>query len=68
MHAVDSIRPITFPVPVWFVDEEGMVEKRDGGDVPGVTGKRTYVKARYVVGEVSDDEFDDFLWKPHDNR
>ena len=43
-----------------------MVDMRNGGDVPGITGQGTRKEAVRVIEEMGDDHFDDLLGQPDD--
>ena len=69
MLVPDRIGPSGSSVPrVVGANDECMMEMRDGGDVPRITGQGTCTETGLVVEKMSDDLFDDVLRKPGDRR
>jgi hypothetical protein len=64
VHVPEGIRPPGFPVPVVCVSDKGVVEMGNGGDVPGVTGKRTCAEIALVIDKIGDDHLDDLQGEP----
>ena len=46
------------PGPGVGVSDKGVMEMRNGGDVPGVTGQGARAEVVLVVDEMGDDDFD----------
>ena len=63
----DDIGPSesSIPRPVG-VNDEGVMEMRNGGDVPRVTGQGACAETELVVDQVSDDDLNDVLRKAGD--
>lgn len=68
MHVPDGIRPQELSIPVHAPNDEGAVEMRSGGDVPGVAGQGTHAETAHVMYEVGNDAFDNFQGKPRRRR
>ena len=65
MHAPERLGPHGLPAfPGGGYDGEGLVEMRDSGNVPVVTGKGAREDAWRVVGEIGDDYFNDLQGEP----
>lgn len=60
MHALETTRPLKFFAP-GVANEKVVMEVRDGSDVPGVASQGAREKTVYVVDQIGDDHFDDFL-------
>ena len=61
-------RPLGSPIFSFFPElgmaDEGVMETRNGDDVPGVTGQGTRKEAALVVDEMGDDHFEDLHREP----
>jgi len=63
MHAPERFGPTTFSAP-GVVDEEAVMEVRDCGGVPGVTGQGARAETEHVIDKVGDDHLDDLRGEP----
>jgi len=64
VHVPEGIGPPEFLVQRADVNDKGVMERMNGGDVPGITGEGTCAEATCVINEVGDNHFDDLLGKP----
>ena len=68
-HIPNLIGPLKFPsLPVIVYEDKGVIEMRNSGDVPGVTGQGACAETVCVVSKISDDHFDDLQGKPGGRR
>ena len=69
MLVQNDIGPSESSLPrVVGANDEGMMEMRDGGDVPRIAGQGACAETELVVDEISDDDFNDVLRKSGDRR
>ena len=59
MHVPDGFRPPGFSVPEVDANGKGVIEMRNSGDVPSVTGRGACAETVRVVDKIGDDQLND---------
>ena len=59
VRVLDRIGPLKFLVPGVGDNINGVIEMRNSGDVPSVTGRGACLKAVCVISKIEDDEPDE---------
>ena len=69
VHMPDGIGPQKFSsiIPI-EVNGKGVVEMRNSGDIPRVTGLGACAETASVISKIGDDDFDDLQGKPGGRR
>ena len=68
IHAPNGIWPPGFLIAGVNVDDKGVVEMRNGDDVPGVTGHGARADTAWIVDKIINDHLDNFKGKPGGRR
>jgi hypothetical protein len=64
VHVPERSRPQSHRHPQGIYSSKGVMEVRNGGDVPGATGQGACEEATLVIDEMGDYHFNDFLGEP----
>ena len=64
VHVYEWIGPQRFFVQPVDPSDKGVMEVRNGGDVPRVAGQGACAETAFVIDKIGDDYFNDLLWEP----